>query len=160
MATRRQPDHSISLRSGGAADLDAIMEIMAAAFEPCFGEAWTRSQCSGIMPMQGVALTIAQSAGVVVGFSLVRAIADEAELLLLAVHPDEQRRGIGQALLDEFVARSLSGGAHRLHLEVRDGNPAMALYLESGFTPAGRRRNYYHGPGGETYDAVTLLLTH
>ncbi len=32
--------------------------------------------------------------------------------------------GIGQALLDEFIASALAGGSHRLHLEVRDGNPA------------------------------------
>lgn len=159
MATRRQPELSVVLRPGGTRDLDQVMRIMTAAFPPCFGEAWTRSQCAGIMPMHGVTLTMAESDGVPVGFSLVRAVADEAELLLLAVDPAEQRRGIGQALLDEFIADALASGAHRLHLEVRDGNPAIELYLASGFSPAGRRRHYYHGPNGETYDAVTLLLT-
>jgi ribosomal-protein-alanine N-acetyltransferase len=159
MATRQEPDVAVRLRRGAAGDLDQVMRIMTAAFPPCFGEAWTRSQCAGIMPMHGVILTIAESGGTAVGFSLVRSVADEAELLLLAVDPAEQRRGIGQALLDEFIAGALAGGAHRLHLEVRDGNPAIELYRASGFTPAGRRRNYYHGPGGEAYDAVTLLLT-
>jgi len=110
------------------------------------------------MPMHGVSLTIAGGDYGPVGFSLVRAVADEAELLLLAVDPNEQRRGIGQALLDDFIAAALAEGAHRLHLEVRDGNPAMELYRASGFIVAGRRRNYYHGPDGETFDAVTLLL--
>lgn len=159
MATRRASDQSVRLRPGAVADLDDVMRIMAAAFPPCFGEAWTRSQCAGIMPMHGVTLTIAESGGVAAGFSLARRVADEAELLLLAVDPAEQRRGIGQALLDEFIASGLAGGAHRLHLEVRDGNPAIELYRSSGFSPAGRRRNYYHGPDGEAYDAVTLLLT-
>lgn len=159
MATRQESDVAVRLRRGTAGDLDQVMRIMTAAFPPCFGEAWTRSQCAGIMPMHGVILTIAESGGTAVGFSLVRSVADEAELLLLAVDPAEQRRGIGQALLDEFIAGALAGGAHRLHLEVRDGNPAIELYRASGFTPAGRRRNYYHGPGGEAYDAVTLLLT-
>jgi ribosomal-protein-alanine N-acetyltransferase len=108
--------------------------------------------------MNGVSLTIAEGDHGPVGFSLVRAVADEAELLLLAVEPGEQRRGIGRALLDDFIAAALAGGAHRLHLEVRDGNPAIGLYRDSGFVPVGRRRNYYHGPDGETYDAVTLLL--
>lgn len=159
MATRRALDQAVRLRPGAVADLDEVMRIMIAAFPPCFGEAWTRSQCAGIMPMRGVTLTIAESGGMAAGFSLARAVADEAELLLLAVDPAEQRRGIGQALLDEFIASGLAGGAHRLHLEVRDGNPAMDLYRSSGFTPAGRRRNYYHGPDGGAYDAVTLLLT-
>jgi len=158
MATRTRPDTSIRLRRGGGDDLDQIMRIMTAAFRPCFGEAWTQSQCAGILPMHGVSLTIADQGGLPVGFSLVRAVADEAELLLLAVDPDQQRRGIGQALLDDFIAGALASGGHRLHLEVRDGNPAVELYRSSGFAPAGRRRNYYHGPGGESYDAVTYML--
>jgi ribosomal-protein-alanine N-acetyltransferase len=158
VATLRQPTSAVRLRPGGADDLDDVMHIMGAAFRSCYGEAWTRSQCAGIMPMSGVSLTIADGDHGPVGFSLVRAVADEAELLLLAVEPAEQRRGIGQALLDDFVATALAGGAHRLHLEVRDGNPAIGLYRASGFIAAGRRRNYYHGPDGEAFDAVTLLL--
>lgn len=159
MATQERPALAVRLRSGGIGDLDDVMRIMTAAFHPCFGEAWTRSQCAGILPMQGVTLTIAESGTVPVGFSLVRAVADEAELLLLAVDPAEQRRGIGQVLLDDFIAGALAAGAHRLHLEVREGNPAIELYCASGFTAAGRRRSYYHGPSGEAYDAVTLVLT-
>ncbi len=158
MATRQRSAHTLRLRHGGIDDLDEVMRIMEGAFQPCFGEAWTRSQCLGILPMTGVTLTIAEEGRVPAGFSLVRRVADEAELLLLAVDPRHQRRGIGQALLDDFIAAALSRGAHRLHLEVRDGNPAVSLYQAAGFTAAGRRRNYYHGPGGETYDAVTLLL--
>lgn len=159
MASRRQPVPAVRLRQGGAGDLDQVMRIMTSAFQPCFGEAWTRSQCAGILPMHGVTLTIAEAGGIAVGFSLVRAVADEAELLLLAVDPVEQRRGIGQSLIDEFIAAALARGAHRLHLEVRDGNPAIELYRASGFSVAGRRRNYYHGPDGEAHDAVTLLLS-
>ena len=159
MATQERLAPTLVLRPGGVGDLDNVMRIMTAAFQPCFGEAWTRSQCAGILPMHGVTLTIAELGRQPVGFSLVRAVADEAELLLLAVDPTAQRRGIGQALLDEFIAGALARGAHRLHLEVREGNPAVALYRASGFSPAGRRRNYYHGPAGEAYDAVTLLLT-
>ena len=158
MATRRQPDTAATLRRGEADDLDAVMEIMSSAFSPSFGEAWTRSQCAGILPMNGVTLTIAEGSDGPAGFSLVRAVADEAELLLLAVDPAEQRRGIGQALLDEFIDGARGWGARKLHLEVRDGNPAIRLYLSSGFVPAGRRRNYYHGPDGEAFDAVTLTL--
>ena len=158
MATRTRTDSTVCLRRGSVDDLDEVMRIMTTAFRPCFGEAWTRSQCAGILPMHGVSLTMAEQGGQPVGFALVRAVADEAELLLLAVDPAEQRRGIGQALLDDFIAGALAGGGHRLHLEVRDGNPALELYHASGFAPAGRRRNYYHGPGGESYDAVTLIL--
>jgi [ribosomal protein S18]-alanine N-acetyltransferase len=159
MATRRQVDLAVQLRAGGFDDLDDVMRIMNSAFDRRFGEAWTRSQCSGILPMYGVTMTLAETDRGIAGFSLVRAVADEAELLLLAVDPEEQRHGIGQLLLDEYVASASERGAIRLHLEVRDGNPAVGLYQAAGFTPAGRRRNYYHGPDGEAYDAITLMLT-
>ena len=150
---------AITIRRGDAGDLDGVIAVMNGAFEACYGERWTRSQCAGILPMSGVALRIAEAAsGPPVGFTLMRAVADEAELLLIAVAPDAQRRGIGHALLEDFVVRAHGEGATRLHLEVRDGNPAMALYHDAGFELAGRRADYYHGPGGEHFDALTLMF--
>ena len=46
--------------------------------------------------MAGVTLTIGEDAGGAVGFALARAVADEAELLLLAVDPARQGSGVGQ----------------------------------------------------------------
>ena len=150
---------AVSIRQAGSDELDAVMTIMDAAFPRCFGEAWTRSQCAGILPMAGVALRLAERPdGAVAGFSLMRVVADDAELLLIAVDPDVQHRGVGRALVDNFIEVAIAQGAHRLHLEVRDGNPAIALYERAGFALAGRRRDYYHGPGGETRDALTLAL--
>lgn len=148
----------IWLERGGHRDLDQLVSIMEQSFAACFGEAWTRSQCAGILPMTGVDLVLAgRGDGDPQGFALSRIIADEAELLLLAVRRDAQRGGLGQALLDRFVAHARDQGVHRLHLEVRDGNPAVALYQRNGFAPAGRRRDYYHGRDGSAHDALTLV---
>ena len=150
---------AVSITQIGVTDLDAVMEIMHTAFEERFGEAWTRSQCAGILPMAGIALHLATAGdGRAAGFSLMRAVADEAELLLIAVDPAHQHRGIGQALVSDFITAATAKGATRLHLEVRDGNPAIALYERVGFTLAGRRKNYYRGPDGESRDALTLAL--
>jgi ribosomal-protein-alanine N-acetyltransferase len=148
----------IQIRAGGVEDLDEVMRIMGRAFRPCFGEGWTRSQCAGILPMSGVTLTIGEDDGNAIGFALARAVSDEAELLLIAVDPERQGHGAGSSLLQDFIATARAGGASRLHLEVRDGNPAVDLYRAMGFVPAGRRRNYYRGPDGKRYDAVTLML--
>lgn len=158
MATPAQPARACRLRPGGADDLDEVMRIMTTAFPPCFGEAWTRSQCAGILPMAGVTLTLAEDDDGALGFALARTIADEAELLLIAVNPQCQRRGIGQSLLINFIEQARNAGAEKLHLEVRDNNPAVALYTAAGFLPAGRRRNYYRGADGTKHDAVTLML--
>jgi ribosomal-protein-alanine N-acetyltransferase len=152
---------TIRLTDGKSADLPAVMTIMNGAFSPRFGEAWTRSQCAGILPMAGVSLMLAHDngGGQPVGFSLSRAIADEAELLLLAVAPDQQHRGVGRLLLEQFVAQARAAGARRVHLEVRDGNPAVEMYRRAGFRPVGRRPDYYRGSDGRQYDAITLAYS-
>ena len=146
----------ILFAEGGPADLDAVMAVMDDSFDPRFGEAWTRSQCAGLLPMPGVWLSLARDREAVVGFALGRAVAGEAELLLLAVRSTVQRRGIGETLLGRFEADARGRGATRLHLEVREGNHAFSLYERAGFALVGRRRNYYSGHAGATYDALTL----
>lgn len=158
MATIDRPVH---IESGTSDDLDAVMEVMDSAFGTRFGEAWTRSQCAGILPMAGVSLILArdgEESGRAVGFSLVRSVADEAELLLLAVAPSHRRRGIGRTLLDHFLEQARGLGLARVHLEVRDGNPAIDMYRSAGFSPIGRRRNYYHARDGAQFDALTFSL--
>ena len=147
---------ALELAEGGVADLPHIMTVMETAFEPRFGEAWTLSQCAGLLPLPGVWLTVARSDGQVLGFSLSRVVADEAELLLLAVNPQAQGGGVGKSLLSQFERSALGRGARRLHLEVRDGNHAVNLYHASGFTLVGRRRRYYNGHDGQLYDALSL----
>lgn len=159
--TRDTPERDVAplkLRRGAADDLDQVMDVMVAAFAEEFGEGWTRSQCAGILPMSGVRMTIADDAGQIAGFTLMRTVLDESELLLIAVSPDHQSRGIGQLLLDDFRTQAQSAGATRLHLEVRDGNPAVSLYNRAGFHIVGRRRQYYRSANGDSYDALTMLL--
>lgn len=149
---------TVTLVHGGSSDLDGVMDVMTAAFSDDYGEAWTRSQCAGILPMSGVKLVLAEDADQVLGFALYRTIIDDAELLLLAVAPSVQKRGIGRKLLDHFIEDAKKNGAAKIHLEVRDGNAAIQLYEAAGFAQSNRRRNYYHGRGGGQFDALTFLL--
>lgn len=148
----------IRVGPGSADHIDEVMTVMDGAFGDMFGEAWTRSQLSGILPMAGVFLILAvdRGSGTAVGFSLFRTVAGESELLLIAVLPGEQRRGVGTLLLDDFIERARDDRVARVHLEVRDGNPAIGMYRTAGFSPVGRRRNYYHATDGKRYDAITL----
>jgi ribosomal-protein-alanine N-acetyltransferase len=151
-------ERGVRIETGTSQSIDEVMTVMDEAFGNRFGEAWTRSQLAGILPMGGVSLMLAREPGSeeTVGFSLFRSIVDEAELLLLAVIPVHQRRGVGRRLLVDFLERARNDGVARVHLEVRDGNPAVAMYRAAGFSPVGRRRNYYHAPDGKRFDAITL----
>jgi [ribosomal protein S18]-alanine N-acetyltransferase len=144
------------IEEGGPLDLPSVMEVMKDSFDPAYGEAWTAPQCAGLLPMNGVWLILAREGPFPAGFALARIVAEESELLLLAVRRDRRRRGIGQKLLDRFCADASARRARRLHLEVRDGNRAIALYANAGFEEVGRRRNYYRGENGALFDALTL----
>lgn len=148
----------IRIEPGSPADIDPVMAVMDYAFGDRFGEAWSRSQLAGILPMGGVSLSLAREPDEdrVIGFSLVRSVADESELLLIAVMPTHHRRGVGRRLLEEFLERARNDRIARAHLEVRDGNPAVSMYEDAGFFAVGRRRNYYHAPDGTRFDAITL----
>ena len=148
----------VNIFEADARRLDQVMEVMKAAFGDSYGEAWTRSQCAGILPMDGVTLLAAEGDSDLLGFALYRTVLNDAELLLLAVSPAAQGHGIGRKLLGQFIDDAKKKGASKIHLEVRDGNPATRFYEAAGFAAAGRRRNYYRGADGRQYDALTFVL--
>jgi [ribosomal protein S18]-alanine N-acetyltransferase len=139
------------------ADLPAIMPVMNTAFCARFGEAWTQAQCFGVMSMPGSELIIARNQSAV-GFALSRVIVDECELMLLAVAPSAQLHGIGRKLLKTMIVNARDSGVRSVFLEVREGNPAVALYTSLGFCQVGRRKGYYRGPTGQIFDALSYRL--
>jgi ribosomal-protein-alanine N-acetyltransferase len=150
--------NQLTLRRGTPADLPAVSEAMADAFDPRFGEAWTSAQCLGMLSLPGVWLTLGDREGGLVGFALARAIAGDAELLLLAVRPGARGQGIGATLLRSVIDDARERGADVLHLEVRADNSAARLYNMHGFQKVGARRDYYRGRDGRQYDAHSFSL--
>lgn len=149
-------DIAIRIEPGGMADLPDVMLAMGDAFDPEYGEAWTEAQCAGILGLPGTWLLIARAGDEPAGFALLRTIADETELLLIAVRNRYRRQGIARALIDQAIADSTEDGVEMLHLEVRDGNPAADLYRGRGFVQVGVRRDYYRGRTGKVFDALTF----
>ena len=144
-------------------DLDAVMQVMDAAFDPAFGEAWTRKQVSDTLTMPNTYLILADSAGnppadpsLTAGFAMARGAVGEEELLLVAVMPSARRRGVGLALLETLARQARERKVRRLFLEMRDGNPAEKLYRQYGFTVVGRRRGYYRKSRLGPIDAITF----
>jgi ribosomal-protein-alanine N-acetyltransferase len=146
----------LHFRHGTAEDVPHIMPIMQTAFDPAYGEAWTAPQCIGALALPGASLILAGLDDRIVAFALLRSLLDEAELMLVAVDPAHQRQGIGQALLAKVFALSADQSAERLHVEVREDNPALQLYKMQGFTVIGRRRDYYRRLDNKSADALTL----
>ena len=142
-------------------DLDRIMEVMAAAFDPQWGEVWTRSQLGSSLSLPSTHYRLVNAPDEKkgsAGFTLVRAAPGEEELLLIAVKPEFRGCGIGRRLLEAFAADARARGAERLFLEMRENNPADRLYRSVGFRQIGRRERYYTMPDGRRLDAITFAL--
>lgn len=139
---------------------------MIRAFEPRFGEAWTRKQVSDAMLFGYCRYGLIAAHGGepadpgedAVGFFLARRIIDEEELLLFAIDPDHRRKGLGHALLTRMLDEARQAGIVRVFLEMRRDNPANALYAAHGFRAIGLRRGYYRTPDGPQLDAISQEL--
>ena len=88
-------------------------------------------------------------------FALVRVVADEAELLTIATHPDHRRKGLARALMHAWHKDATARGARAAFLEVAEDNPgAIALYTSCGYAQTGRRPRYYPRHGSAAADAL------
>jgi len=148
----------IHIGTADATFLDPVMRIMQAAFAPRYGEAWSSGQVAAMLANPLAWLLFADLNGRHAGFALSRAAAGEAELLLIAVHPEARGQGVGKRLLEETVKLARKKKNEKLLLEVRACNPAIALYRSHGFSKVGERRQYYRGGEGQLFDAETYRL--
>ncbi|MEG5098757.1 ribosomal protein S18-alanine N-acetyltransferase [Microcoleus sp. AT13-A6] len=83
-----------------------------------------------------------------IGIGCLWAILEEAHIIMLAIHPQFQGQGLGQALLLALLKSACDRQLERATLEVRDSNlAAVSLYKKFGFKEAGRRKRYYEDTG-------------
>lgn len=124
---------------------------LAAIHRSAFDDAWNAPAFEALLASPGVFGIRKGDAG----FILSRAAADEAEILTLAVRPEERRAGLGAALLAAATEWAEGLGCAALFLEVAEDNPAaLALYRSAAFAEVGLRRAYYARPRG----AVAALV--
>jgi ribosomal-protein-alanine acetyltransferase len=108
---------------------------------------WPRASYEELIGQSGVVAFVWEADSLVTGFLVARQVADQAEVLNMAVRAESRRSGQGSALLlaafEEFQRREVS----RVFLEVRESNTvALAFYRKHGFIPARRRKGYYRNP--------------
>ncbi len=91
------------------------------------------------------------------GFVLTRAVADEGEILTVAVHAKAARAGLGWRLMQAAMREVHARGGESLFLEVDDGNaPALGLYRKLGFLTVGERPAYYTDKNGVRTTALVM----
>lgn len=141
-------------------DADTLVEIHADAF----ARGWSAEDFAALMAQPNVfALAIRRESifGIrrLVGFVLVRAAADEAEILTIAVSPSRRGRGYGRLLMEEAMRKLYRERVAACFLEVnRDNDRAIGLYRVLGFEDVGMRKGYYGGDAGSAGSALVMRL--
>jgi ribosomal-protein-alanine N-acetyltransferase len=120
-----------------------LARLHAASFAPA--ERWDAAAMAALLDMPGCFACLHEGDdGAPCGMALLRVVADEAELLTIAVLPAARGRRAGTDLVEQALREAGRRGACRMFLEVACGNEtARALYLGQGFSPIGRRQSYY-----------------
>lgn len=88
------------------------------------------------------------------GWLLQWIVADESQVLRIAVLPTARRAGVARALLERAIERAERANCAEILLEVGSQNlPARGLYDAAGFETIGLRKAYYSAPPD---DAVVM----
>ena len=114
---------------------------------------WWDSEGSGSWPMKSLPHCLAKSHYVMLVVAdtehisaacLFTVVADQCELLFIAVNPAHKRQGIALSLLRSLIKHCQKKAVQNIFLEVRESNfAAIGLYRSAGFWVADRRENYY-----------------
>lgn len=135
----------IELKPLQLSDCEEVFEVA----KICLPEHWSLDSIRSVLKYENNIYYVAHSIeqNILVGFAGIMVIADEAELLNIAVLPEFQRRGVGTMLLRQMLQEAEQAGAFRLLLEVRESNQtARKLYCRHQFMEIGTRGKYYHNP--------------
>lgn len=144
----------IQIRTATSADIPAMLATEQAATAYPWAESSFRSSFSERY-FNAVAMVNEQIAGFYIG----ELVAGEASLFDIAVHPAQQGKGIGKALLSHFLDEAERRQATDCWLEVRASNQkAIALYQQLGFHQVGVRPAYYPAPAGKE-DAILMAMS-
>jgi ribosomal-protein-alanine N-acetyltransferase len=143
------------LRPATEADLAEVTRIEKSSF----ADPWTEESFRRLLGVAPAIFLVAlfppdeAVAGYVVAFSL----AEDGELLNVAVDPKFRGKGLAGQMVDAVLIELGARGVRAAFLEVRESNSAArALYESRGFIEIGRRSNYYRRP---VEDALVLRRT-
>lgn len=121
------------------------------------GSPWTQQQFDDYFLTDNKVYELIYDKDKLIGFSLCSVVLDEAELLLLGVHPDYRQQGVGKELLTCSTQQLKTKHIKQLFLETRESNKRAILFYQSfGFKELARRKNYYHHP---VEDGIMMSLS-
>lgn len=155
-------DIQFDIRPVDPLDEKAVAEfsrLHVAAFEAQNENGWTARSVQSSLESPGTKGFLFITGDVVVGVLMVRTVCDEAELITVAVQPNQQSQGVGRRILSFMLEFLRQENITTCFLEVRKDNAkAVSLYEQAGFIQVGVRSGYYQNQEGKRTDAALYSL--
>lgn len=146
-------EDAVAIEPAIARDAAILAQIHAASFY----RGWGEGEFEHMLSERNTLVHRLKKGRKIIGFSVSRMAADEAEILSIAVAPAHRGRGLSNRLLLTHLGHLAGRGIRTVFLEVEENNqPARRLYERLGFAIVGRRENYYKQGTGETANALLM----
>ena len=151
---RPKPKSGILYRSYEPRDLQAIVELDAACFDPPFR--FSQQSMRLFVEAENAWATVAESSGEIAGFCIIHreraATMDLGYVITIDVAEKSRRRGIGERMLADGEAwvHAFGGTGIMLHAFVKNAG-ALRFYERIGYRRIAVQRDFY----GDSIDAAT-----
>ena len=133
-----------------------IAEMSREYIEYGLGWSWTQARVLKAIRDPSTNVAVVRERDAILGFGIMRYGERRAHLVLLGVHLDHRKRGLGALLMAWLEKCAVTAGLERIQVEARaDNQPALAFYYDQGFRHQGIVPGYYRG----IIDAVRLEKT-
>ncbi len=135
--------------------LETDGEIKQAAFieKSCLSTCWSEQQIASLP--EYASYIAAFDGNEMVGIASMYTLANEGQIMNLAVLSNHRKKGVGKKLMDSLLLIAREKSCASVSLEVAESNnSAIALYRKCGLESIGRRKGFYNGT-----DAIIMEIT-
>ncbi len=136
----------ITLQLAGRADAQTIATMSRDLVESGLGWEYRAERIRAMIADRDMVTLVARDGDRLMGFAVMSFGDEHAHLVLMAVRPAGQRRGIARRMTDWLLETAATAGVASIHLELRAQNKdAYGFYRALGFTETLRLPGYYRG---------------
>ena len=136
----------IELGFANPGDAPRIARLSRDLIEVGLGWGYRPQRVAGLIGDAETVALVARARAHAVGFCVMRFGDERAHLILLAVDPVHQRRGIARRMVQWLLESAVVAGMSSVHVELRAGNAAaFTFYRSLGFVETFRVPGYYGG---------------
>jgi ribosomal-protein-alanine N-acetyltransferase len=137
---------NITLQLASRSDAHAIAAMSRDLIECGLGWEYRPERIRELIAARDTVTLVARDGDRVMGFAIMTYRDEYAHLVLMAVRPAGQRRGIARRMTHWLIETAVTAGIASIHLELRAQNKdGLALYRALGFSETLRLPGYYRG---------------